>query len=106
MKVEFISLEKVGAKDRWLRNLLVNIPLWDRLVQLVSILCENQAVIARAKNSIYNGNNKYILLRHNIVRRMLNNDVRSLNFVRLERNLANLLTKPFDRSATKDTSIG
>lgn len=46
----------------------------------VSILCDNQVAIARAKNNTYNEKNKHIRLRHNIVKRMLNNDIISLNF--------------------------
>lgn len=45
MEIEFIASEKVGTKVEWLRNLLINIPLWNRPFQSILINCDNQVVI-------------------------------------------------------------
>ncbi|KAL6322418.1 hypothetical protein AAG906_007972 [Vitis piasezkii] len=67
MEVEFIVLEKASSEAEWLRNLLANIPLWTRPTPSVSMCCDSQAAIAKVKSKIFNGKNKHIRLRHNIV---------------------------------------
>lgn len=47
--------------------------------------------------------NRHIRLRHNIVGRLLNSGLISLNFVRWEGNLVNPLTKPLTRKLVMDT---
>ena len=106
MESEFIALEKAGTEAEWLRNLLVDIPLWDRTQTSVSIHCDCQAAIARAKNKIYNGKSRHIRLRHNIVRQLIENNVISMDFVRSEKNLADPLTKPLTRTLVSETSRG
>ena len=61
--------------------------------------CDSQATIAKAKakSKIFNGKNRHIRLRHNIVRQLLETGVISLEFVRSELNLANPLTKPLNK---------
>ena len=67
MEVEFIALEKTSFEAEWFRNLLVDIPLWMRLTPSVSMHCYSQVAIAKVKSKIFNGKNKHIRLRHNIV---------------------------------------
>ncbi|KAL6329572.1 hypothetical protein AAG906_022149 [Vitis piasezkii] len=65
-----------------------------------------QATIAKAKSKIFNGKNKHIRLRHNIVWQLLEIGVISLEFVRLELNLADPLTKPLNKKLVEETSRG
>ena len=67
MEAEFIALEKASSEAEWLRNLLVDIHLWTKPTLSVSMRCDSQAAIAKAKIKIFNGKNRHILLRHNIV---------------------------------------
>ena len=67
MEAEFIALEKTSSEVEWLRNLLKDIPLWTRPIPSVSMHCDSQAEIVKAKNKIFNGKNMHIYLRHNIV---------------------------------------
>ncbi|KAL6319947.1 hypothetical protein AAG906_037023 [Vitis piasezkii] len=67
MKAELIALEKTSFEDECLRNLLADIPLWTRPTPSVSMRCDSQAAIAKAKSKIFNGKNRHIRLRHNIV---------------------------------------
>ena len=68
MEAEFIALEKASSEVEWLRNLLANITLWTRPTPFVSLHCDSRVAIAKVKNKIFNGKNKHIHLRHNIVR--------------------------------------
>ena len=82
MEAKFITLKKVSFEAEWLRNLLVDIPLWMRPTPSVSMSCDSQTAIAKTKSKIFNGKNMHISLRHNIVRQLLEIGVISLEFVR------------------------
>ena len=71
MEADFIILKNASSEAKWLRNLLVDIPLWTRLALSVSMRCDSQAAIAKAKSKILNGKNRHICLRHNILRQLL-----------------------------------
>ena len=104
MEAEFIALEKTSFEAEWLRNLLADIPLWTRPTSSVSMRHDIQAAIAKAMSKIFNGKNKHICLRHNIVWQLLETRVISLEFVRSELNLANPLTKPLNKKLVEETS--
>ena len=76
-----------------MRNLLADIPLWKRPVPFVSIHCDCQAAIDRAMNQTFNEKN----------RQLFNDGVISLEFVRLEMNLADPLTKPLSEKQVEIT---
>ena len=67
MEARFIALEKTSFEAERLRNLLADIPLWTRPTPFVSMRCDSQVAIAKAKSKIFNGKNRHIRLRHNIV---------------------------------------
>ena len=106
MEAEFIALEKASSEAKWLKNLLSDIPLRKRLTPFVSIHCDNQLEIAKAKSKMFNGKNMHIRLRQNIVRQLLETGVISLDFVRSELNFADPLTKPLNKKLVKQTSRG
>jgi len=59
----------------------------------VSIHCYCQLTIVIAKNKTYNGKNKHIQLRHNLIKHLLKRETISINYVKSEWNLADPLTK-------------
>jgi len=67
MESELVALEMVGSKDECMKN-LANIPLGMKRTPFVSIHCDCQLAIDIARNKNYNGNNKHIQLRHNLVK--------------------------------------
>ena len=103
MESKLVALEKARFEAEWLRSLLINIPLYTNSIASICIHCDCQAAIARTKSKIYNGKSRHIQLRHNIVRQLIDNGVMSLDFVRLERNLADRLTKPLARRLVSET---
>ena len=72
----------------------------------MSIHCDNQVIIARAKNKIYNGKSRHIRLRHKIVKQLLDDGIISLNYMRSELNISDLFTKPLGRKLVENTSRG
>ncbi|KAL6315888.1 hypothetical protein AAG906_013232 [Vitis piasezkii] len=103
METEFIALEKTISKAEWIRNLLADIPLWTRPALSVFMRCDSQVAIAKAKSKIFNGNNKHICLRHNIVRQLLEIGFISLEFVRSRLNLVDPLTQPLNKKLVEKT---
>ncbi|RVW46251.1 Retrovirus-related Pol polyprotein from transposon TNT 1-94 [Vitis vinifera] len=80
MEVEFIALENESSKAEWLRNFLADISLWMKPIPSVSMHCDSQATIAKAKKVI------------------------SLEIVRSELNLVDPLTKPLNKKLVEETS--
>ena len=72
----------------------------------MSMRCDSQVIIAKAKSIMFNGKNRHIRLRHNIVRQMLETGVISLDFMRSELNLTDPLIKPLNRKLVEKTSRG
>jgi len=68
MESEFVVLEMAGNEVEWLKNFLANIPLGMKPTPFVSMHCDCISTIAIAKNKSYNGKNKHIQLRHNLVK--------------------------------------
>ena len=72
----------------------------------MSMCCDSQATIAKAKSKMFNGKNRHIRLRHNIMWQLLKTRVISLDFVRSRLNLVDPLTKPLNRKLMEQTSRG
>lgn len=103
---ELIALEKACTEAKWLRNFLANLPINSHPLTSISIHCDCQVAIATTKNKIYNGKSRHIRLRHNIIKQLLESRVVSLDFVRLELNLADPLAKPLNRRLVEQTLKG
>ncbi|XP_071912215.1 uncharacterized protein [Coffea arabica] len=104
MESEFIALELTGSEADWLRNFLVNISPIKDLLPPVSIHCDSQAAIAIAKNKSYNCKSRHMRLRHDVVKQLLKDGIISIDFVKLELNLADPLTKPVGRKLILQTT--
>ena len=94
MEATFITLEKEIFEAEWLRNLLSDILSWTRPAPYVSMRCDSQDAITKAKSKMFNGKNMHIPVRDNILWQLLETRVISLDFVRSELNLVDPLTKP------------
>jgi len=106
MEYEFVALEMAGNEVEWLKNFLANIPLGMKPTPYVSMHCDFQSTIVIAKNKTYNGNNRHIQLRHNLVKQLLKSGTISIDYVKSKWNLANPLTKLLGRKLTLETSRG
>ena len=105
-EAKFKALEKASSEAKWHINLLSDIPLWTIPAPSMSMRCDSQATISKAKSKMFNRKNMHKHLRPNIVRQLLETGVISLNFVRSELNLANPLTKPLNRKIVEQTLRG
>ena len=72
----------------------------------VSLHCDYQVAESIAKNKTFNGKNKHIRLRHEVVKQLLKDGIVSIDYVKSEVNLADPLTKPLGRKLILETSSG
>ena len=100
---EFVTLAEAGKEAEWLRDFLLEIPLISKNVSSISIICHNQATLARAYSDIYNGKSRHISLRHDYVRKLIKDGVISLTFMKSNENFSDPFTKPLTRDLVKST---
>ncbi|GJW78237.1 hypothetical protein Tco_0139919 [Tanacetum coccineum] len=97
MKSKFMALAAAGKEAEWLKNLLLEIPLWSKPIAPISIRCDSAATLAKAYSQMYNGNSRHLGARHSMIREIITNGVVSIEFVRSQRNLADQLMKGLAR---------
>ncbi|GJW91118.1 hypothetical protein Tco_0168671 [Tanacetum coccineum] len=97
MESEFVALAAAGKEAEWLKNLLLEIPLWVKPIATISIHCDSAATLAKAYSQMYNGKSKHLGVRHSMIRELITNGVISIEFLRSQQNLDDHLTKGLAR---------
>ncbi|GJZ79819.1 hypothetical protein Tco_0644656 [Tanacetum coccineum] len=97
MESEFVALAAAGKEAEWLKNLLLEIPLWSKPIAPLSIRCNSAATLEKAYSEMYNGKSRHLGVRHSMIRELIMNGVVSIKFVRSQQNLADHLTKGLAR---------
>jgi hypothetical protein len=95
MESEFVALAAAGKEAEWLKNLLLEIPLWPKPIAPSSIRCDSAATLAKAYSQMYNGKSRHLGVRHIMIRELIMNRVISIEFVKSQQNLVDHLTKGF-----------
>ncbi|GKE73698.1 hypothetical protein Tco_1535739 [Tanacetum coccineum] len=106
MESEFVALAAAGKEAEWLKNLLLEIPLWSKPITPISIRCDSAATLAKDYSQMYNGMSRHLGVRHNMIRELITNGVVSIEFVRSQRNLTNHLTKELARDLVLKSAEG
>ena len=106
MESEFIALESAGKKAEWLKNFLSRIPLGMQPIPSEFMHYVFQVAISITKNKTFNGKNRHIRLRHEVVKQLLKDEIISIDYVKSEVNLTDPLTKPLGRKLILETSSG
>nr|GEX50047.1 zinc finger, CCHC-type [Tanacetum cinerariifolium] len=91
MEFEFMALAAAGKEAEWLKNMIIEILLWSKLIEPISIRCDSAATLANAYSQMYNGKSRHLGIRHSMIREMITNEVISIEFVRSQQNLADHL---------------
>ncbi|GJV91907.1 hypothetical protein Tco_1539720 [Tanacetum coccineum] len=100
----WVFLLAAGKEAEWLKNLLLEIPLWSRPIAPISICCDSNATLAKAYSQMNNGKSRHLGVRHSMIRELITNGVISIEFVRSQQNLDDHLTKGLARDlAIKST---
>ncbi|GJT17438.1 zinc finger, CCHC-type containing protein [Tanacetum coccineum] len=106
MESEFVALAAAGKEAEWLKNLLLEIPLWSKPIAPISIRCDSAATLAKAYSQMYNGKSRHLGVRHSMIRELITNGVVSIEFVRSQQNLADHLTKGLARDLVIKSAEG
>ncbi|GJZ28131.1 zinc finger, CCHC-type containing protein [Tanacetum coccineum] len=88
-----LALAVAGKEAEWLKNLLLEIPLWSKPIAPIFICYDSAATLAKTYSQMYNGKSRHLGVRHNMIRELITNGVVSIEFVRFQQNLADHLTK-------------
>ncbi|GJR83809.1 hypothetical protein Tco_0154594 [Tanacetum coccineum] len=97
MESKFVDLAVVGKEAKWLKNLLLEIPLSSKPIAPISICCDSAATLPKAYSQMYNGKSRHLGVRYNMIRELIMNGVISIEFVMSQQNLAYHLTKRLAR---------
>nr|GEX61552.1 zinc finger, CCHC-type [Tanacetum cinerariifolium] len=89
----FVALAAVGKEAELLRNLILEILLWSKLIAPITILYDSVATLTKAYSQMYNRKSRNLGFRHSMIRELIMNGVVSLEFVRSQQNLVDHLTK-------------
>jgi len=82
MEANLIVLDVACVEAKWLKSLINDIPLSVKFVPSISLNCDNQVAIARAKSKSYNEKRRHLTVRHKSIRHTLSHGVISIDFVR------------------------
>ncbi|GKB65449.1 reverse transcriptase domain-containing protein [Tanacetum coccineum] len=66
---------------------------WVKPIAPISIRCDSAATLAKSYSQMYNGKSRHLGVRHSMIRELIMNEVKSIEFVRSQPNLADHLTK-------------
>ncbi|GKD68224.1 zinc finger, CCHC-type containing protein, partial [Tanacetum coccineum] len=97
MESEFVALAATGKEAEWLKNFLLEIPLWGKPIAPISIHYDSDATLAKAYSQMYNGKSRHLGVRHNMICELITNRVISIEFVMSQQNLTDHLTKGLAR---------
>ncbi|GKD57984.1 hypothetical protein Tco_1295493 [Tanacetum coccineum] len=98
MEYEFVALAAAGKEAKWLKNLLLEIPLWSKPLAPISIGCVSAATLAKAYSQMYNGKSRHLGVRHSMIREMImNEEDEVVNFL-----MVHFFEKVLSRSMNKD----
>ncbi|GKD03447.1 zinc finger, CCHC-type containing protein [Tanacetum coccineum] len=106
MESEFVALAAAGKEAEWLKNLLLEIPLWSKPIAPIFIRYDSVATLAKAYSQMYNGKSRHLGIRHNMIRELITNGVVSIKFMRSQQNLAHHLTKRLARDLVLKSDEG
>ncbi|GJV07543.1 zinc finger, CCHC-type containing protein [Tanacetum coccineum] len=79
-------LEAAGKEAEWLKNLLLEIPLWSKPIAHIFIRCDSAATLAKAYSQMYNGKSRHLGVSHSMIRELITNEVISIEFVRSQQS--------------------
>jgi hypothetical protein len=96
---QLVALETSTNEAEWLRELLTDLPIVDKLVSAILMYCDNQSMLAQVINIKDNSkSNKHIKHRLKSVRKMENSGEIVTSYVKSENNLAAPFTKGLPRN--------
>jgi hypothetical protein len=105
MKAELTALDTTGSEAKWLRDLLMDLPVVENPIPAISMNCDNQTVITKINSSKDNmKSTRHIKRRLKSVRKLRNSGVIALDYVHKSNNLVDQFTKGLSRNVIDSAS--
>ena len=104
MEAELIALASASEEAGWIRDLLFEIPMWEKPMPPVLIHCDSTVTIGRVWNKYYNRKSRSIRRKHSTVRSYINNGTINVDYIRTWDNIVYPLTKTLAREMIWITS--
>nr|GEY14298.1 zinc finger, CCHC-type [Tanacetum cinerariifolium] len=70
---KFMALTAAGKEAKWLKNLLLKIPLWSKPIAPISIRCDSAATLAKAYSQMYNRKSRHLGVKHIMIHELIMN---------------------------------
>ncbi|GKD07211.1 zinc finger, CCHC-type containing protein, partial [Tanacetum coccineum] len=86
----FLLGRAAGKEAEWLRNLILEIPLWSKPIAPISFHCDSAATLEKAYSQMYNEKSRHLGVRHSMIHEIIMNGVVSIEFVRYSNGLKGL----------------
>jgi hypothetical protein len=94
MEVELTTLETASVEAEWLCELLLDLPVVEKLIPAILINCDYQMMITKVNNAKDNTKStRHIKRRLKTVRKLRNPEVIAVAYVQTDKNLAYPFTK-------------
>jgi len=105
MEAELAALDTATVEAEWLRELLMDLPVVEKLVPAISMNCD-QTVIIKVNSSKDNlKTTRHVKRRLKFVRKLRNSGVIALDYVHTSKNLADQFTKGLSRNVIDSASV-
>jgi hypothetical protein len=105
MEAELTALDTATVEAEWLRELLVDLPVVEKPIPVISMNCDNQTVIVKVNSSKDNmKSTRHVKRRLKSVRKLRNSGVIALGYVNTSKNLADQFTKGLSRNVIESAS--
>jgi hypothetical protein len=100
MEAKLASLDASTVEADWLRELLIDLPIVEKLLPAILMNCDNQTVRVKVDSSKDNmKSSRHIKRRLKPVKKMRNSGVITLDYIHTEKNLVDSFTKGLSRNA-------
>jgi hypothetical protein len=111
MEVELTLLDTTIVEAEWLRELLMDLPMVEKLIPAILMNCDNETLIIKVNSSKDNmKSSRHVKRQLKSVRKLRSSGVIALNYIPTAENLADQFTKGLSRSvidnASKELGLG
>jgi hypothetical protein len=94
MEAELTALDTAFAEAEWLRELLLDLPVVEKLVPTILLNYHNQTVITKVNNAKDNAKStRHVKRRLKSIRKLRNSRLIAVAYVQTDKNLADPFTK-------------
>jgi hypothetical protein len=94
MEAELAALDTATIEAEWLRELLLDLPIVQKMISVIPMNCDNQTVIVKVNSSKDNmKSSRHVKRRLKSIRKLRKTGVIALDYIHTSKNLANQFTK-------------